>query len=152
MLDREYWDFHQEWLDYVNRTWEGRGRVEQIKAQTEESVAFRERAREAFESRCIPCGTVKTYLSIQIPAEGDGFESQYPHIHYPLDATTLIHYLQPGDKPAPLHVLESEDGALLEIIIPEPGLTVFMPHTTWHGALKNNGIEDRIQMIATALR
>jgi len=152
MLDREYWDYHPEWLEYVKRTWEGRGRVEQIKVQTEESIAFRDRAREAFESRGIPCKTVKTYLSVQVPAEGDGFDDYYPHVHYPLYATTLIHYLQPGDKPAPLHVLESETGPLQESITPEPGLTVFMPHTTWHGALKNHGKENRIQMIATALR
>jgi hypothetical protein len=152
MLDREYWDFRPEWLDYVRRTWEGRGRVEQIKVQTEESLAFRERARKAFDSRGIKFKTVKTYLSTQVPVEGDGYDVDYPHIHYPLYATSLIHYLQPGDVPAPLDILTAKDGEVIETIYPESGLTVFMPHKTWHGARKNHGTENRIQLIATALR
>ena len=152
MLDKEYWDYHPEWLEYVKRTWEGRGRVEQIKVQTEESLAFRDRAKRAFKERRVIFSHVKTYLSTQVPEKGEGYAELYPHIHYPLTATTLIHYLQPGDIPAPLDVLESETGAVIETIFPEKGLTVFMPHTTWHGARKNHGIENRIQLIATALR
>lgn len=152
MLDKEYWEFHPEWLEYVKRTWEGRGRVEQIKVQTEESRAFRTRARRAFTNRGIPCKHVKTYLSTQVPVEGEGYDEQYPHIHYPLNATTLIHYLQPGDVPAPLDVLESETGVVIETIYPEQGLTVFMPHKIWHGARKNHGTQNRIQLIATALQ
>jgi len=152
MLDKEYWEFHPEWLEYVKRTWEGRGRVEQIKVQTEESRAFRERSKRAFTNRGIPCKHVKTYLSTQVPVEGEGYDEQYPHIHYPLNATTLIHYLQPGDVPAPLDVLESETGVVIETIYPEQGLTVFMPHKIWHGARKNHGTQNRIQLIATALQ
>ena len=151
MLDKEYWDYHPEWLEYVKKTWEGRGRVEQIKVQTEESLSFREMARSAFIKKGIPCKHVKTYLSVQVPVEGEGYDEQYPHIHYPLNGTTLIHYLQPGDIPAPLDVLESEKGAVVETIYPEEGLTVFMPHTIWHGARKNHGTQNRIQLIATAL-
>ena len=149
-LFSEYWEFHPEWLEYVKKAWEGRGRVEQIKVQTEESIAFRDRARQAFEQRDIPCKHVKTYLSVQVPEDGDGYAEQYPHIHYPLYATSLIHYLQPGDNPAPLDVFEGDE--VVETIYPEPGLTVFMPHTTLHGARKNNGHDNRIQLIATALK
>lgn len=152
MLNKERWPFRPEWLEYVKRTWEGRGRVEQIVVETTESLEFKEAARAAFERQGVPVRHVKTYLSTQVPAEGDGYDALYPHIHYPLNATTLIHYLQPGDKPAPLDVLESESGPVVETIYPEPGLTVFMPHTTWHGARKNNGTTNRIQLIATALR
>lgn len=150
MLDREYWDFHPDWLDYVKRAWEGRGRVEMIQVDTPESVAFRERAAAAFRGRGIPVRRMKTYLSVQVHEEGDGYAPMYPHIHYPTNGTALIHYLQPGDKPAPLDVFE--DGEVVESIYPEPGLTVFMPNSTWHGARKNNGVEDRIQLIATTLR
>jgi len=150
MIEREQWDFHPEWLDYVKRSWEGRGRVEQIKVETSESLAFKARATRAFEDHGIPVKTVKTYLSVQVPKTGDGYDEHYPHIHYPLNATTLVHYLQPGDIPAPLNILE--DGEVIESIVPEQGLTVFMPNSTWHGVLRNKGTVDRIQLIATALR
>ena len=146
----ERWEFRQEWLDYVKRSWQAVGRVELVSDDSPERVAFRDQAHQAFTRQGIPVGFVKTYLSVQEPEEGQGYAAQYPHIHHPLDATTLIHYLQPGDKPAPLDVFE--DGKVVETIYPEPGLTVFMPHTTWHGARKNNGTTNRIQLIATALR
>ena len=150
----EYWDFNQDWLNYVKSSWQRIGRVELVNDDSKERIAFRERARLAFISQGIPVSFVKTYLSVQEPEEGEGYASQYPHIHYPLDATTLIHYLQPGDVPAPLDVFDGteEPGDVVETIYPEPGLTVFMPHTTWHGARKNNGTTNRIQLIATALK
>lgn len=149
MLDREYWEFHPEWLEYVKRTWEGRGRVEQIKDDSPENAAFTKRAIEAFKERRIMVRKLKTYLSIQKPSDGKGYDVGYPHIHYPDTATSLIHYLQPGDKPSTLDVFEN--GHIVERITPEKALTVFMPHKIWHGVYKNHGFEDRILLIATTL-
>tara|TARA_R110000822_G_scaffold77081_3_gene185099 strand:+ start:580 stop:1047 length:468 start_codon:yes stop_codon:yes gene_type:complete len=153
-IHREYWTFNPKWLEYVKNTWvpnlEGDGRVQQIKTETPESTEFKERARQAFEARGVQFKTVKTYLSIQIPKDGQGYDDGYPHIHYPLDAMTLVHYLQTGDKPAPLHIINT--GTVIEEVIPEQGMTVFMPNNLEHGVLKNGGTQDRIQLIATALR
>jgi len=150
MIHKEHWPFRQSWLDYVIRTWQGVGRVEQIKTDTPESIEFKERAFEAFFNQGIDFRYVKAYISIQVPKDGTGYDDGYPHIHYPLDAITLVHYLQPGDVPAPLHIFEGE--TVIEEVYPEPGLTVFMPNDLKHGVLKNNGTINRIQLIATALR
>lgn len=154
MIIKERWPFRQEWLDYVERSWQGRGRVELVSDESKERLAFQEEARQAFIRQGFNPKFVKTYLSVQEPEEGEGYASQYPHIHYPLDALTLIHYMQPGDKPAPLDVFDGVEkpGNVIATIYPEKGLTVFMPHTTWHGARKNNGTTNRIQLIATALK
>lgn len=150
MLDREFWQFRPEWLDYVKSNWEGRGRVE-LKSDTSPArLSFMEKAREAFLARNIEARNVKTYISVQIPKEGDGYDEQYPHTHEPAYATTLVHYLQPGDKPAPLDIFEGNE--VIETIYPERGLTVFIPNSTLHGVRKNNGTEPRIQFIATALK
>lgn len=149
MIHKEYWDFNPDWFDYVERTWVEGGRVQQVKADTRESEEFRARAYSAFIAQDIPVKYVKAYISIQVPKEGEGYDVGYPHIHYPLDATTLVHYLQPGDKPAPLHIIV--DGEVVEEIIPEQGLTVFMPNNLYHGVLLNGGTQNRVQMIATAL-
>lgn len=101
-------------------------------------------AREAFAGK-IGFRHVKTWVSIQRPEDGDGYTKGYPHVHYPLDAMTLVHYLQPGDNPAPLIIGEHR-------VIPEQGLTVFMMNSVEHGVLKNNGTTDRIQLIATAVK
>lgn len=153
MVHREHWGFNPDWLEYVKRTWrthhDGNGRVQQIKVDTKESDEFKERAAQAFSGQGISFRTVKTYLSIQVPKEGEGYDIGYPHIHYPLTATTLVHYLQPGDLPAPLHIFDGDQ--VVEEIYPEQGMTVFMPNSLMHGVLKNNGTIDRIQLIATAL-
>ena len=113
-------------------------------------------ATKAFQGKSIPARFVKTYISIQVPKDEapfafkDGYDDHYPHTHAPSDATTLIHYLQPGDKPAPLDVFE--DGEVIETIYPEQGLTVFMPNNVWHGVRLNRGTTNRVQFIATALR
>lgn len=150
MLDRERWDFHPEWLEYIKRVWEGRGRVELKHDDSRERLAFMERSRTAFIARGIPARTVKTYVSVQCPEMGDGYAEQYPHTHHPAYATTLVHYLQPGDKPAPLDIFEGDQ--IIETIYPERGLTVFIPNNVLHGVRKNQGIERRIQFIATALK
>jgi hypothetical protein len=154
MIHKEYWGFNPDWLDYVKRSWipdlQGDGRVQQIKYDSKESQEFKERAAVAFSNYGLTFRTVKTYLSIQIPKQGAGYDDGYPHIHYPLNATTLVHYLQPGDVPAPLHIFDDEK--VIEEFYPEKGWTVFMANDLKHGVLKNNGTIDRIQLIATALR
>ena len=150
MIHKEHWTFRPEWLDYVERTWFEGGRVQQVKIDTPESDAFKERAARAFTEQNIPFKHVKTYISIQIPKKGEGYDIGYPHIHYPLDATTLVHYLEPGDVPAPLDIFEEKE--VIETIYPERGLTVFMPNNLWHGVRLNNGTTNRIQLIATELR
>ena len=150
MIHKEHWPFRQSWLDYVTRTWQGKGRVEQIKDDSPESIEFKERAFKAFFNQGIDFRYVKAYVSIQVPKDGIGYDEGYPHIHYPLDAITLVHYLQPGDVPAPLHIFDGD--TVIEEVCPEPGLTVFMPNNLKHGVLKNNGTINRTQLIATALR
>ena len=150
MIDKETWEFNQDWLDFVNASWlPDTGRVQQIKEHNELTTAFMEKARESFKSKGLNHRIIKVWISIQEPNEGDGYEEGYPHIHYPLNGNTLVHYLDPGDKPAPLHILV--DGEVVEEVYPESGLTVFMPNDLWHGVLKNNGTKNRVQMIATGL-
>jgi len=150
VIYKEHWKYNPDWLDYVKTAWEGRGRVELVKDNSEHRLAFMQAAKEAFTKLGFPLSYVKTYLSVQKPEVGEGYAEQYPHVHYPLDGMTLVHYLQPGDNPAPLDIFEG--GEVVETIYPEPGLTVFMPHDLKHGVRKNNGTTDRIQLIATAVR
>lgn len=149
MIDREYWEFRQDWLDYVKSVWKGTGRVERINEQTVESLAFRDRAIQAFNARNIPIQSVKTWVNVQVPCEGEGYDKGYPHTHEPKHATTLVHYLDPGDKPAPLDIFDG--GEVVETIYPEQGLTVFMPNSLLHGVRKNQGTLNRYAMIATAI-
>lgn len=144
---KEYWPFHPEWLEYVKRNWNGSGRVQ--KDYSDGLIEFRERARMAFEGKRIPVKHVKSFISLQIPKKGEGYDDNYPHVHYPLTATTLIHYLQPGDKPAPLDIFHEDE--VVETIYPEQGLTVFVPNHVKHGVRINQGTIPRIQLIATAL-
>lgn len=155
---REYWEFNQSWLDYVNENWIPElGRVQKQNNRSPEPTIkdFIERATIAFKGRDIPTRVVKAYISIQIPKESadfsiqDGYDDQYPHVHGQSNATTLIHYLQPGDKPAPLDIFEN--GEVIETIYPERGLTVFVPNDVWHGVRLNQGTTNRIQLIATAV-
>lgn len=156
-LYREYWEFNQSWLDYINEKWiPALDRVQKDKTNSPIITEFRDRSRQAFEDRGIPARVVWTYISIQIPKDSapksfkDGYDNQYPHTHAPTDATTLVHYLQPGDKPAPLDIFE--DGEVVETIYPERGLTVFMPNSVSHGVRLNRGTTNRIQLIATAIK
>lgn len=150
MIHKENWGFNPDWLDYVKANWVDGGRVQQIKIQTDISLSFRERAKKAFDDMNIPTKQIKTWISIQVPKQGEGYDVGYPHIHYPLDGTTLVHYLQPGDVPAPLDIFEDDE--VIETIYPEQGMTVFMPNNLRHGVRLNKGKTNRIQMIATALR
>lgn len=148
-IHKEYWEFKPEWVDYVKRKWKGLGRVEQVKDDPE-IYPFRDRARQAFEAQGITVNQIKTWVNCQVPKSGEGYDDGYPHIHYPLNGTTLVHYLYPGNKPAPLDIFI--DNEVVETVYPEPGLTVFMPNDLCHGVRKNNGTDNRLCMIATALR
>lgn len=150
MIYKENWEFRQDWLDYVESSWRGLGRVELVNSDNVARLDFLKKATESFYNLGFPIDYVKTYLSIQEPENGSGYAEQYPHTHEPKDGLTLVHYLQPGDKPAPLDIFEG--GEVVETIYPEPGLTVFMPNNLMHGVKKNNGSTNRIQLIATALR
>ncbi len=150
MIHKEYWDFRPGWLDYVKKTWVEGGRVQQVKIDTDESEEFKARAAQAFAGQGLSFKHIKAYISIQVPKSGAGYDVGYPHVHYPLDATTLVHYLEPGDIPAPLDIFEDEE--VIETIYPEQGLTVFMPNNLKHGVRLNQGTTNRIQLIATALR
>lgn len=145
------WTFDPALLEYVKEFHKGQGRVERIVDEHPVRLAFQKRAEEEFTKRGIGYNYVKTYLSVQKPVEGPGYDVGYPHIHVPLTGTTLIHYLDPGDVPAPLHILDAEDGNVIMEFFPEPGKTVFIRHDVWHGVLKNQGTKPRIQIIASAI-
>ena len=146
----ENWEYRPDWLAYIVGSHQGAGRVELIHNKDLIRSEFEKCAKEAFIRNGFPARKVKTYLSIQTPEEGEGYAEQYPHIHYPLDGMTLVHYLQPGDQPAALDIFKKDQ--IVETIYPAKGLTVFLPHDVWHGVRKNNGTTDRIQFIATGLR
>lgn len=145
------WDFDPALLEYVKTYHMGQGRVERIVDENPLRVAFEQKAKDEFTNRGIAFDYVKTYLSVQKPVKGAGYDLGYPHQHVPLTGTTLIHYLDPGDVPAPLHILDAFDGNVLMEFIPEPGKTVFIRHDIWHGVLKNQGTKPRIQIIASAI-
>ena len=112
-IHREFWEFNQSWLNYVNDTWiPDYSRVQKDKTNSPIITEFIERATKAFQGRGITTRLVKAYISIQEPKDSaafaiqDGYDDHYPHVHGQSDQTTLIHYLQPGDKPAPLDVFE----------------------------------------------
>lgn len=149
-MEKEYWTFRPHWLDYVKRNATGVGRAEKDNSDSLEIIEFRKRAERAFTERNIVFSHVRTWISLQLPNSGAYYEKGYPHVHYPLDATTLIHYLQPGDVPAPLDIFDGDE--VIETIIPEKGLTVFVPNNVKHGVRINQGTTNRIQLIATASR
>jgi len=151
MLEIEDWGYDPSWLEYVNNFHPGGGRVMRMDDDHPARLAFEQRSMDAFTARNIPFSYIKTYVSIQKPAEGGGYDPGYPHQHVPLSGTSLIHYLDPGDKPAPLHVLDGEEGEVIFEYVPEVGKTVFMPHHIWHGVPKNQGTTNRVQMIASAI-
>lgn len=147
-LHREYWEFRPEWLEYVKRSWQGKGRVELVHDDAPERVEFEKRARQAFLEQDIPCSRIKTYLSVQLPGKGCGYDTGYPHTHEPSYAVTLVNYLQPA--PAALDIFDGD--TVIESILPEIGMTVFIPNHVKHGVRINQSDQSRIQFIATALR
>ena len=146
----EHWEPNPVWLGYVLEHWKGIGRVEQVKDYDPIITAFQTKAHESFTRLGFPVVQVKTYLSVQKPEDGEGYAEQYPHIHYPTDGITLVHYLQSSDKPVYLDFLE--DGKVIERLDPQPSMAVIFNNHEMHGAHKNTGTIDRVQLIATALR
>lgn len=147
VIRREYWE-PLGLLQYVTDVWKGSGRVEKVNGDSPELLRFRARAHQAFVDAGFPVARIRTWVNVQIPREGDGYDPGYPHVHQNAQALTLIHYIDPGDKPAPLDVFEGD--AIVETIYPEENLTVFVPNGVVHGVRKNNGTRNRVAMIATA--
>lgn len=135
-------------LDYVLRVWKGTGRVERQDDDSPERARFIARAWQAFEEAGYPIARLRTWVNLQIPREGPGYDPGYPHVHQDERALTLVHYIDPGDAPAPLDILEGEQ--VVETVYPEANLTVFIPNGVWHAVRKNNGTRNRVAMIATA--
>lgn len=86
---------------------------------------------------------------MQQPDHSDGlYDKGYPHVHANESATTLVLYLDPGDKPAPLDIFDGDD--VVETIYPEAGNIVFIRNGIKHGVRKNLGKRPRVALIATA--
>ena len=147
MIRREFWE-PLDLSDYITRTWKGLGRVELVDDQSPERARFMDRARSAFIEAEYPIKRMRTWVNVQIPREGPGYDPGYPHVHQDERALTLVHYVDPGNVPAALDILE--DGEVVETIYPLPNLTVFIPNGVWHAVHKNNGTRNRLAMIATA--
>lgn len=153
MIEREQWEFRPEWLEWVREVWlGGRGRVQQQYPDNPHPcrAEFALRAAVAFGDRGIPAREIKTWVSVQQPESGSDYADGYPHVHYPLDGVTLVHYLQASDRAAQLEILDDDD-VVVEVVNPERGMTVFMPNSLRHGVRRHHGSSDRIQLIATAL-
>jgi len=149
VIDRERWE-PLDLLGYVLNVWRGDGRVEEVKDDTPERKRFAERAWRSFVERDFPVHRVRTWVNVMAPDPGKGWDKGYPHSHADSTALSLIHYIDPGDVPTPLHILEGHD--IVETIYPEDNLTVFMPNGVLHGVYKNNGARNRVAMISTAYR
>jgi hypothetical protein len=148
MIRREFWE-PLDLLGYVLRVWQGRGRVENVKDDSPELARFKTRAHRAFVEAGFPVVSIRTWVNVMLPDPKPGWDVGYPHVHQVDTALTLIHYVDPGDVPAPLHILDDNDN-VLETITPEAGLTVFVPNGVRHGVLRNQGTRPRVAMIATA--
>lgn len=135
-------------LDYVERVWKGLGRVEKVEDGSPERKRFMDRAHKAFIEAGFPVRRIRTWVNVQAPLPGEGYDPGYPHVHQDERALTLVHYIDPGDAPALLDILV--DGKVAETITPEANMTVFIPNGVWHGVRRNNGTRNRVAMIATA--
>lgn len=147
MIRREFWK-PLDLLAYVNRVWRGAGRVERVEDDSPERRRFAHRATLAFVQSGFPIARLRTWVNVQIPREGAGYDPGYPHVHQDDTAMTLVHYIDPGDVDSPLDIID--DGQIVETITPEANMTVFIPNGIWHGVRKNNGTRNRVAMIATA--
>ncbi len=132
----------------------GIGRVQEMKDESWLRDEFRKLATQWFTAQGIPTARVRVWLNIQEPDDGPGMYDQgYPHVHADTTATTLVLYLDPGDRPAELHVFDQKPlngSPWTQEIMPEAGKIVFIPNGVWHGVVKNRGTRDRIALIATA--
>lgn len=149
-LAREHWGPPpQHWIDFaVDNRVETGGILSRMTGKFPE---FEAAAREGLKRQGFPVKTVTMWINTHQPKKEVGYEKGYPHAHNNNDGLVLIHYLVPGDVPAPLDVL-NDDGSLAEQIFPEPGLTVYMPDHVKHGARINNGTTNRIAFIVMGHR
>lgn len=150
MVEVEKWRSKKAWLEYVLNFHPGKFRAEVTQDDEPARLDFLKRAQKAFDERGHEYTKILTFTSIQHYAEGEGYDIGYPHRHYPDEGMTMIHYLDPSDDPTPLHIFDKEDGEVIQEIVPEKGLTVFLPHTVWHGVPKHKGTTPRVQFIAMA--
>jgi len=148
-VSRERWE-SLDLLDYVLKVWRGDGRVEHVTDDSAERKRFHDRAWLAFEAQGFPVHRVRTWVCVMPPEPGPGWAKGYPHVHQDPTALSLIHYVDPGDVPTPLHILEGDE--IVETIVPEENLTVFLPNGVLHGVMRNQGTRKRVAMIATAFR
>jgi hypothetical protein len=144
---REYWE-PQDLLAYVLRVWRGTGRVERVEDDSPERLRFHARAWQAYVEAGFPVARIRTWVNVQVPCDGLGYDPGYPHVHQDERALTLVHYIDPGDVPAPLDILGGDK--VIETVTPEANLTVFIPNGVWHAVRRNNGTRPRVAMIATA--
>ncbi len=83
-----------------------------------------------------------------LPDKAKGYDKGYPHVHVDNRATTLVHYIDVGDKPPALDVFEGDE--VVFSMIPQNNQTVYIPNGVKHGVWRNNGTRPRIALIATA--
>lgn len=146
-IRREMWE-PLDLLGYVERVWKGIGRVEIVNDDSPERARFMARATQAFIEAGFPIARLRTWVNVQVPNPGPGYDPGYPHVHQDNRALTLVHYIDPADVPAPLDILDGD--TVVETVTPEPNLTVFIPNGIWHAVRRNNGTRNRVAMIATA--
>lgn len=150
MVEVEKWRQNKKWLEYVLKYHPGVFRAEVTQDDHPARLSFLKKAQKAFDDRGHQYSRILTFTSIQKPVDGEGYDIGFPHRHYPDGGMTLVHYLDPSDVPTPLHIFDREGGEIVQEIIPEPGLTVFLPHEVWHGVPKHKGSTPRVQFIAMA--
>lgn len=134
--------------DWIISVWQGKGRVEEVSDASDQRVMFALRSQLAFYEHGIPCKRLRTWVNVMMPDEKTGFDDGYPHVHVNDKATTLVHYVDAGDNPPDLDILQ--DGEVVETLTPQTNQTIFIPNGVWHGVHRNNGCRPRVAMIATA--
>jgi hypothetical protein len=148
MIEVENWgEPPQEWVDFANRS-PVRENESRLRVITGQLLSFESRVMQALTERGLSVRRIRTWINTQIPREGKGYDPGYPHVHNNGDATTVIHYILPGDVPAPLDVFDGDE--IIQTIYPEPGLTVYMPDGIKHGAHRNNGTTNRTCLMVMA--
>jgi len=133
-LHKEQWPFIPEWRDYAFEKWKSinpHGRVERI---NDDSIKFfLDKAEQVFRDKGVKFKYVKTFINVMLPEEGNGYASGYPHVHYPLNGSSFIHYMD--DSETRLNCIV--DGEIIETIYPKKGLTVFFPNDLSQGQQKS---------------
>lgn len=151
MLGREKWGPPPEsWVRYATENAVDNGGI--LTKMTGKFPEFEDVAKAALRRQGFPVKNITSWINTHRPTKEVGYEKGYPHAHKNNDGLVLIHYLLAGDVPAPLDVLDGEDGPIVESIYPDPGLTLYMPDGVWHGARKNNGTTNRVCFVVMGHR